>query len=89
MIKVESVSRPDLMRYTSTRPPTEDQWWEWGPLFHGANNTKRAVTLDLTQPEGVTRVPTAASRRADVVLENFTPRVMEQFGLGWDSLHAE
>jgi crotonobetainyl-CoA:carnitine CoA-transferase CaiB-like acyl-CoA transferase len=88
VIKVESVSRPDLMRYTSTRPPTEEQWWEWGPLFHGANNNKRAVTLDLTQPDGV-----AVFRRllgtADVVLENFTPRVMEQFGLGWDSLHAE
>ena len=24
---------------------------------------------------------------ADVLLENFTPRVMEQFGLGWDAVH--
>ena len=22
-----------------------------------------------------------------MVLENYTPRVMEQFGLGWDALH--
>ena len=36
VIKVESVSRPDLMRYTSTRRPPDPQWFEWGPLFHGA-----------------------------------------------------
>jgi crotonobetainyl-CoA:carnitine CoA-transferase CaiB-like acyl-CoA transferase len=86
VIKVESVSRPDLMRYTSTRPPTEDRWWEWGPLFHGANNTKRGITLDLTQPAGV-ELLRGLIGTADVLLENFTPRVMEQFGLGWDTVH--
>ena len=87
VIKVESVTRPDLMRYTSTRPPSDDRWWEWGPLYHGANNTKRGITLDLSTPEGrdlfLRLVPTA-----DVVLENFSPRVMEQFDLGWDVLSA-
>ncbi|HEV3450385.1 MAG TPA: CoA transferase [Acidimicrobiia bacterium] len=87
VIKVESVGRPDLMRYTSTRRPSEDQWWEWGPLFHGANNSKRAITLDLTTPEGV-ELFEHLLRTADVLLENFTPRVMEQFGLTWERVHA-
>lgn len=87
VIKVESVSRPDLMRYTSTRRPTEDQWWEWGPLFHGANNSKRAITLDLTQPDGVDLFERLLLT-ADVLLENFTPRVMEQFGLSWERVHG-
>jgi crotonobetainyl-CoA:carnitine CoA-transferase CaiB-like acyl-CoA transferase len=87
VIKVESVTRPDLMRYTSVKPPTEDRWWEWGPLFHGANTNKRAVTLDLTQPEGRELLLRLAAD-ADVLLENFTPRVMEQFDLGWETLHA-
>jgi crotonobetainyl-CoA:carnitine CoA-transferase CaiB-like acyl-CoA transferase len=26
-------------------------------------------------------------RTADIVIENYTPRVMEQFGLGWERLH--
>jgi crotonobetainyl-CoA:carnitine CoA-transferase CaiB-like acyl-CoA transferase len=86
VIKVESVSRPDLMRYTSTRRPPDPQWWEWGPLFHGSNNTKRAVTLDLTQDAGVVLLRRLLET-ADVLLENFTPRVMEQFGLGWDAVH--
>ena len=85
VVKVESVTRPDGMRYTSTRPPTEDRWWEWGPLFHGANTCKRAITLDLTRPEGRDLFLRLVDG-ADIVLENFTPRVMEQFGLGWDAL---
>src|SRR5207253_3033527 len=32
VIKVESITRPDLVRYAGgLRPPSEDQWWEWGP----------------------------------------------------------
>ena len=37
VIKVESMTRPDNMRFASTRPPTDDLWWEWSPIFHAAN----------------------------------------------------
>jgi crotonobetainyl-CoA:carnitine CoA-transferase CaiB-like acyl-CoA transferase len=87
VIKVESAGRPDPMRFSSVRPPTTDQWWEWGPIFHGANVGKRGVTLDLTRPEGV-EILERLAETADVLVENYTPRVMEQFGLGWDHLHA-
>jgi crotonobetainyl-CoA:carnitine CoA-transferase CaiB-like acyl-CoA transferase len=86
VIKVESVSRPDYMRFASTRPPTADQWWEWGPLFHAANTGKRAITLDLTQAQGIETLERLATT-ADVLVENYTPRVMDQFGLGWSRLH--
>ena len=86
VIKVESVNRPDYMRFASARPPTEDQWWEWGALFHGANVDKRGITLDLTHPAGVETFERLAAS-ADILVENYTPRVMEQFGLGWDRLH--
>ena len=87
VIKVESVTRPDQMRFASTRPPTEERWWEWGPVFHTANVGKRAVTLDLTRPEGK-RAFERLVDTADVLVENYTPRVIEQFGLGWEQLHA-
>ncbi|MBV8304898.1 MAG: CoA transferase [Acidimicrobiia bacterium] len=86
VIKVESAARPDLMRFTSTKRPGDGAWWEWGPLFHGVNAGKRGVTLDLTRPEGVD-VFERLLGTADAVLENYTPRVMEQFGLGWDRVH--
>jgi crotonobetainyl-CoA:carnitine CoA-transferase CaiB-like acyl-CoA transferase len=87
VIKVESVTRPDQMRFASTRPPTEERWWEWGPVFHTANVGKRAVTLDLTRAEGK-RAFERLVDTADVLVENYTPRVIDQFGLGWEQLHA-
>ena len=86
VVKVESTARPDLMRYSSARPPSDPDWWEWGPLFHAVNLNKRAVTVDLRRPEGVSLFERLAAG-ADVVVENYTPRVMEQFGLGWERLH--
>jgi crotonobetainyl-CoA:carnitine CoA-transferase CaiB-like acyl-CoA transferase len=86
VIKVESARRPDLMRLTSTKRPTEDRWWEWGPIYHAVNNGKRGVTLDLTRPEGSEMFERLLTT-ADAVLENYTPRVMEQFGLGWERVH--
>jgi crotonobetainyl-CoA:carnitine CoA-transferase CaiB-like acyl-CoA transferase len=87
VIKVESVSRPDSMRFASTRPPTKDRWWEWGPIFHAANGGKRGVTIDLADARGIAIFERLVAS-ADVLVENFTPRVMDQFGLGWDRLHA-
>jgi crotonobetainyl-CoA:carnitine CoA-transferase CaiB-like acyl-CoA transferase len=87
VIKVESRARPDAMRFTSTKPPDHDRWWEWSAIFHGANPGKRSVTLDLTHELGRTTFEQLAAR-ADIVVENFTPRVMEQFGLTWERLHS-
>jgi crotonobetainyl-CoA:carnitine CoA-transferase CaiB-like acyl-CoA transferase len=85
VIKVESVQRPDGMRYATTHP-REDRFWEWGPVFHGANAGKRGITLAMNDPEGL-----ALAKRliagADAVFENFSPRVMENFGLTWDAIH--
>ena len=87
VIKVESIQRPDGMRFTTTARPSVDGWWEWGPVFNGANAGKRGVTLDMTRPEGL-----AVAKRlvawADAVVENFTPRVMEGFGLDWETVAA-
>jgi crotonobetainyl-CoA:carnitine CoA-transferase CaiB-like acyl-CoA transferase len=87
VIHVESIQRPDGMRFGSSRTPGTEQWWEWGPTFHSANAGKRSVTLDLTSTDG-----RALLRRlievSDVVVENFAPRVFEQWGLTWDELRS-
>jgi crotonobetainyl-CoA:carnitine CoA-transferase CaiB-like acyl-CoA transferase len=87
VIKVESPERPDPMRMSATRRPSDPQWMEWSPIFHAVNTSKRAITLDLADAAGKLHFEHLA-RNADVVVENFTPRVMEQFGLDWDRLHA-
>ena len=85
VIKVESIQRPDGMRFQSVRQPPAEGWWEWSALYQGMNLNKRGITLDLTRPDGV-----ALARRlcawADATVENFSPRVMDGLGLGWDAL---
>ena len=87
VIKVESVTRPDLMRYSAVKQPPTEQWYEWGFIYHGANNTKRGITLDLTRPEG-TALLLRLAEQSDALIENYTPRVMDNFGLTFDVLHA-
>jgi crotonobetainyl-CoA:carnitine CoA-transferase CaiB-like acyl-CoA transferase len=85
VVKVESVQRPDGTRMGTAYSSVGDRPWELAPLFHGANTNKREVTLDFTQPEGL-----ALARRllatCDVMIENYTPRVVERFGLLDDDL---
>ncbi|HEV8296794.1 MAG TPA: CoA transferase, partial [Acidimicrobiales bacterium] len=86
VVKVESIQRLDGMRWASglVKPHLP---YEWGSVAHAVNTGKRDVTLDLGNPEGL-----ALAKRlvgwADLVLENFSPRVMEHFGLGWDDVRA-
>ncbi|MYH95758.1 MAG: CoA transferase [Acidimicrobiia bacterium] len=86
VIHIESVQRPDGMRFGSARTPGDDQWWEYGPTFHHANVGKRSVTLDLTRPEGMELLHRLIGV-SDALVENFSPRVMDQFGLDWDTVH--
>jgi crotonobetainyl-CoA:carnitine CoA-transferase CaiB-like acyl-CoA transferase len=87
VIHVESVQRPDGMRMGSVKAPTQPLWYEWGPTFHAANLGKRSLALDLTRPRGI-EILTRLIAVSDVVIENFSPRVMEQFGLGAEAVAA-
>ncbi len=50
------------------------------------NTNKRAVTLNLKAERGRDVLKRMVTR-ADVLLENFAPGVMDRLGVGWDVLH--
>ncbi|GAB1815443.1 CaiB/BaiF CoA-transferase family protein [Mycobacterium sp. MUNTM1] len=87
VIKIEGVRRPDGMRFSAGRPPDWDQWWEWGPVFLCSNNNKRGVSIELGTEagRGLALELIAAS---DLVIENFSPRVMANFGLEFDAVRT-
>ena len=84
VIKVESIQRPDGMRFASGL--SRDDLWEWSPVTHGANTGKRSVTLDLSSDDGLALVKRLVEV-SDIVIENYSPRVVENFGLDWDEVH--
>jgi crotonobetainyl-CoA:carnitine CoA-transferase CaiB-like acyl-CoA transferase len=87
VIKVEGLRRPDGMRFAGGKPPTEDLWWEWGSVFLSCNGDKRDLTLELSRPEA-RQIAFRLVAHSDLVIENFSPRVMANMGLDWDDVHV-
>jgi succinyl-CoA---D-citramalate CoA-transferase len=76
-------------------PPNGDAMRDWGRLRHNDHSlwwsilarNKRSVTLNLREAEGQ-RIALRLCEGADVVLENFRPGTMENWGLGPEDVHA-
>ncbi|MDQ1435199.1 MAG: hypothetical protein QOF59_2015 [Actinomycetota bacterium] len=88
VVKVEAVQRPDGIRFSAAvRPHDDAQFYEKSALFHACNLGKRGITLDLGHPDGLA-IATRLVERCDVIAENFTPQVLEKFGLDWETVRA-
>lgn len=85
IVKVESIQRPDGHRYSGAFPFEGDDWYERSAIWQATNLNKRDLTLDLTSQRG-REIARRLAADADVVVENFSPRVVEQFGLDYESL---
>ncbi|NEY89137.1 CaiB/BaiF CoA transferase family protein [Tabrizicola oligotrophica] len=76
------------------RPGTGDDTRAFPPFVNGAsayfatlNAGKQSIALDLKAPTDRDILDRLLAR-ADVVLENYRPGVMERLGYGWEALHA-
>jgi len=91
VIKVESRARLDGLRLG--RPIVgEDiaggdrgRWPELQPVFHGINRNKLSVTLNLKSDEG-RQLARELIVRSDVVMNNYSPGVLERLGLSYPEL---
>lgn len=88
VIHLEAPTRPDGARLVGGVPQTEDRFWERGPIFSALNTNKKSLTIDLSDPRGNALVRRFVAT-CDVVVENYTPRVLEQLGLDDESLRAD
>jgi crotonobetainyl-CoA:carnitine CoA-transferase CaiB-like acyl-CoA transferase len=86
VIHIESTARPDGLRTIGGVVAGHyPDWWEASPHFMHTNSNKLGVTLDLSQDKGRELLEQLIAR-CDAVVENFTPRVLEQFGLSWERI---
>lgn len=53
--------------------------------FLSFNRNKRSIVLDLKTPKGI-EVAKKIIAKADIVIENFRPGVMDRLGIGYDNL---
>jgi crotonobetainyl-CoA:carnitine CoA-transferase CaiB-like acyl-CoA transferase len=81
VIKVERPGRGEEMR------SYEPKWGRESVNFALLNRGKKSVTLDLKAPSDLERAYGLASK-ADIVLEQFRPGVMDRLGLGYETLRA-
>ncbi len=79
VIKIEPPEAGDPLRTWRTPDGGTSVWW------HVQSRNKQSVAIDLRRAEGQ-----ALARRliaeADVLIENFRPGTLEQWGLGYDAL---
>jgi len=84
VIHVESIQHMDGCRMVGgTFSAQHERWWECSFFFLSANSNKRGLTLDLSSPKGLA-IFESLIQEADALVENFSPRVMDGFGLSWD-----
>ena len=86
VIKIESPLRLDSHRqtiYPDNQPG--ERFWDRGGTFYSENRGKLGMTLDLRH-EDAKQVFLDLIRVSDVFMENYTARVMTNFGLDYEAL---
>ena len=86
VVRIESCTRLENYRASSFyENNTEGQYWNRGANFYEQNRNKLGVTLDLGKPQGLELLHELISI-SDAFVENFTPRVVRNFGLEYEDL---
>src|SRR5688572_15632488 len=79
VIKVESPGEGDPLRTWRKLHNGTSLWW------YSLSRNKKSITLNLKSEKG-RRMVRALVEKADVVIENFRPGALEDWGLGWEDL---
>ncbi len=86
VIRLESTGRLESYRSDSVYlNEVEGEFWNRGANFYEQNRNKLGITLDLGRPEGL-EILKRLIEISDVFAENFTPRVINNFGLAYSDL---
>lgn len=84
VIKIESSKRPDLIRgvgpFRDNRPTVNS-----GGMYNSWNTSKLSFTLNLLHPKGL-EIAKNLVALSDVVIDNFSARIMKKWGLAYDDL---
>lgn len=83
--EVIKIERPGVGDQTRRMPPHFIGEKKQSAYFLAINRNKKSLTLDLKSSEGK-EIFYTLTKKADVVINNFTPGTMEKLGLGYETL---
>ncbi len=79
VIKIEPPGTGDALRKWRMLHEGTSVWWQV------QSRNKKSVSLDLREPEA-RDIVRALVKEADVLIENFRPGTLEEWGMGWEDL---
>jgi formyl-CoA transferase len=79
VVKIEPPGKGDPLRNWRLIKDGTSVWWQM------QSRNKRSVAVDLRKPEGQ-EILRRLVAGADVLIENFRPGTLEDWGVGWDEL---
>ncbi|MBX2837313.1 MAG: CoA transferase [Gammaproteobacteria bacterium] len=82
VVKVEPPGRGDPLRTWRTLDSSGTSYW-----WHSIARNKKSLSLNLNEPQGQ-QLAQRLIEKADVLVENFRPGKMEQWGLGPDTFET-
>ena len=84
VIKIERQGGEDMRR-----SPLSKEWAErnMATAWMAINSNRRNIALDLTKPKAIEIVRKLVTK-ADVVMENFRPGIMDNLGIGYEALSS-
>jgi len=86
VIKLEGLKRMDITRnFAVADNDSKGDYWNHGGYFPFRNSGKKSLTLDWSDPEAFDILKRLVEH-CDIVAESFTPHVMKQHGLDYESL---
>src|SRR3712207_3631779 len=87
VIRVEYPGRIDSVRMGNPMPDAPAGSVDHSGMFSNFNRNKRSATLNVMHPDGMALLHDLL-RVSDVVIENFSPRVLEGWGLTYEAMAA-
>jgi len=90
VIKIEGPARPDFTRggaFSGLLPDNDgkDDPWNRTSTYNLVNRGKKSLVVDLSRKEG-REILVDLIKVSDVIVENFTPRVMRGWGLDYPNM---
>ena len=93
VVQIETVKRPDVWRGAGApvppavrNPDVEQTGINTNGMYNTVNLNKRAINLDVTHPRGK-ELFWRLTRKFDVLVDNFSPHVMTNWGVTLEALH--